>query len=169
MLIRTEFEDHVLEYEPNRLSPKCLGIARFTPWRARPEAAHVVQRLRARRRGPAGDGGHKADHHLPRARNDLCARAGRLAPLPLAFPHNFLVDLNVVIKLRQLRRGGIVSDGAELQWWAQFFQSGNALFNPLPFAMEGGLRRKPSFAEFKDASDEGASKLVEAFPRCHVF
>lgn len=89
-------------------------------------------------------------------------------PMPFAIPPRFLVDRNVVISLRKLRLGRLVSSGPALMWWTKLFEKGSATFNPLPYAFEAGFRRKPTMAEFVAAYDEGAAELREALPRCDV-
>lgn len=89
-------------------------------------------------------------------------------PMPFVGPPRFLVDSNVVIRLRQLREGKLAPNGKAIQWWTNFFASGGGLFNPLPYAFEGGPRRKPSMAEFVAAYEKGVSELRAAMPGSEV-
>lgn len=93
---------------------------------------------------------------------------GGWVPLPFAMPARFLVDRNVVISLRKIREGKVASNAQALAWWTNLFSDGAGIFNPLPYAFEGGFCRKPSMAEFVSAFDEGASELRDALPKCQV-
>lgn len=93
---------------------------------------------------------------------------GGWLPLPFAIPARFLVDRNVIISLRKIREGKVVSNAQAIQWWTKFFAEGSGIFNPLPFAFESGYRRKPTMSEFMSAYDDGASELLEAIPGCHI-
>lgn len=93
---------------------------------------------------------------------------GGWLPLPFAIPPRFLVDRNVVIKLKKLRLGQTFANGQTLEWWTKFFAQGTAIFSPLPYAIEAGYRRNPTKAEFIAAYEEGASELANALPNCHI-
>ena len=88
--------------------------------------------------------------------------------MPFAIPSRFLVDRNVVINIRRIREGRAVRDSNSLQWWTRLFAQGAGLFNPLPYAMEAGFRRKPTRLEFLAAFQEGVEELQNAFPSCKV-
>lgn len=55
-----------------------------------------------------------------------------------------------------------------VNWWFDFFKSGDAVFNPLPYAFESGLRRKPFFSEFISSFNEGARELQLSLPGVKV-
>lgn len=93
---------------------------------------------------------------------------GGWLPLPFVIPRRFLVDRNVVITLRKIREGKDTANGQALQWWTQFFNGSDSIFNPLLHAFEAGYRRKPTMAEFVTAYDDAASELRKALPGCHI-
>lgn len=89
-------------------------------------------------------------------------------PLPFAIHPRFFVDRNVVSKLRDIRSGKTLANSQALEYWFKFFAQGSAIFNPLPYAMEAGHRRKPTKAEFIAAYEEGVSELADALPNCRI-
>ena len=93
---------------------------------------------------------------------------GGWLPLPFVIPSRFIVDRNVVALLKRLRMGQTGSIIQALKWWTKFFDEGAGMFNPLPYAFEAGLQRKPTYSEFKAAYDEGASEIIDALPSCHI-
>jgi hypothetical protein len=168
MMLKTVIGNDTLEYEPIRIA--ALGYEQL-----RDIKPGQALELRMTCRNPVHNGrvvpGPRQVTQTITFREAAAIVAlvpGGWLPMPFGLPSRFLVDRNVVVKLAKIRRGDSTANGQELLWWTQFFESGNATFNPLPYALEGGLRRKPTFTEFKDAYDQGASELVDSFPKCHV-
>jgi hypothetical protein len=93
---------------------------------------------------------------------------GGWLPPPFAMPRCFLVDRNVVIKLREIREMNHSKLGQSVQYWLSFFEQNSAVFNPLPYAFEAGLRRKPTIEEFIKAYDDGVNELHTSLPGCTV-
>jgi hypothetical protein len=93
---------------------------------------------------------------------------GGWLPLPLAIPPRFLVDRNVVADLHKLRTDPERTDLRGLPWWMQLTDHGEALFNPFPYAWEGGHERAPDDAEFLEAFEAGAAAIRAALPGAAV-
>jgi len=93
---------------------------------------------------------------------------GGWLPLPFVIPKNFLVDRNVVAKLRRIRARGPRRDDVNFQWWRQFIDGTAVTFNPLLYAYEGGSRCLPTMDEFVAAYREGAQELRSAFPAAQI-
>lgn len=94
--------------------------------------------------------------------------AGGWLPMLFSIPQYFLVDRNVVARLRRIREQGPRDGDASFHWWTNIFEGAAGLFNPLPYAYEGRYRRIPSLQEFESAFVEGVLELREAFPNASV-
>lgn len=105
---------------------------------------------------------------FPQSVNVFSLVEGGWLPMPFTIPARFLVDRNIVILLRRIREGNLVSTSEALHWWTRLFDQGSALFNPLLYAWEGGARRKPTRREFEESFQEGAAEIALALPACAV-
>jgi hypothetical protein len=93
---------------------------------------------------------------------------GGWLPIPLASSQRFLVDRNVVDRLKKLHGCTTSTSINKFKFWMQFIEQEATLFNPLLYAWEGNQERKPSFTEFVNAFNEGASEIKKALPSCKV-
>lgn len=93
---------------------------------------------------------------------------GGWLPIPLANCQRFLVDRNVVDRLKKIHNHTTSTSINKFKFWMQFIEQETALFNPLLYAWEGNQERKPSFSEFVNAFVDGAKEIKKALPSCHV-
>jgi hypothetical protein len=93
---------------------------------------------------------------------------GGWTPMPFTMPPNFLVDQNIVIRLRRIREGKVVANAEAMHFWLQLLEGRTTLLNPLPYAWEGQSRRKPTRQEFESSYEAGAHEIAQALPSCSV-
>ena len=160
-----------MEFIPTAVRP--LGLGELTALLLQPHASITLQCL-ARDPKINGDivtGTATMDGRLtfnePATIYALVPNGGWL-PVPFISPQHFLLDRNVVVNFRKLRQNRNFSDRKAHQFWTGFFEQGTALFNPLPYALEGEARRVPDFDEFVQAFEQGVKDVEEIFPRCGV-
>jgi hypothetical protein len=93
---------------------------------------------------------------------------GGWLPPPFVLSGRYMLDRNAVANFRKLRlnQGLNLRDAFEL--WTSFFEQGAALFNTLPHAFEGSLRREQCFDEFVNAFEAGAYEVEQTFPKSKV-
>jgi hypothetical protein len=170
--IRSEFTDgQSLEFIPTVVRP--LGLSELTALSLQPNASITLQCLAKdpKINGEVVMGTAKMDGRLafnePVTIYSLVPNGGWL-PVPFVSPQHFLLDRNVVANFRKLRQHQNFSDKRAHQFWTRFFEQGTALFNPLPYALEGNARRIPEFDEFVQAFEQGVMDVEEAFPRSGV-
>jgi hypothetical protein len=170
-LFRAEFEgDRSVQLVPSHVRP--FGVAEIRALEADGKAALELELYSD---AVLVDGEEQSGH--VRVKTDVVFNKetyifsltdGGWLPMPFTIPPRFLVDRNVVISLRRIREGKTVAVADSLLWWTKMFEDGGAMFNPLPYAFEAGLRRKPTLAEFSAAYDEGVAELEAALPACEV-
>jgi hypothetical protein len=90
---------------------------------------------------------------------------GGWLPMPLASPQNFLVDRNVVDRLKKIHGINASASFTQFKFWLQLIEE-SAIFNPLLYALEGNKGRKPSFSEFILSFNEGLAAIKKALPKC---
>lgn len=93
---------------------------------------------------------------------------GGWLPPPLAKPSRFLVDRNVISRLRSIRENKVSMNERSFKWWMDLFTSKDTVFHPLPYAFESKFKRKPTFLEFCQAYDKAVYELRQFFPGCRV-
>lgn len=170
--VELKFEDeagHSIEIVPTYFHP--LGLAEISalPTSGQSEIVLTVEGKNAVVDGKPTDGSAQVKSRIKFLKPPsvyTLVQAGWLPP-PFVSPPRFLVDRNVVVALRKLRQGKGVQNDFTLQWWTGLVPQG-ATFNPLPYAIEGSQRRRPTKAEFKSAYDEGARELYSAFPNSEI-
>lgn len=89
---------------------------------------------------------------------------GGWLPMPLASPQNFLVDRNVVDRLKKIHGMNASVAFTQFKFWLQLIEE-SAIFNPLLYALEGNKVRKPSFSEFISSFNEGTAAIRKALPK----
>ena len=171
-IISAEFEDNkVMEITPEYFHPLCysdLLVLESTPNAA---LKLTIEGINAAVNGVAEAGQATVNMTANFAEKNLIYALvpGGWLPLPCVTPPKFLVDRNVVKNLQKIRSGKPTASGKAVEWWIKLVDSiGSATFNPLPYALESGFRRKPTFPEFAAAYEEGAEELAQAVPNCKV-
>lgn len=93
---------------------------------------------------------------------------GGWLPPPFVRPAYLLVDRNVISSLKMIAEGISRQDLESRDWWLRFFDNGKLVINPLLYALEGNERRRPSFAEFRNAFNEASLDVLSCLPNAKV-
>ena len=170
--IRSEFADgQRLEFVPAAVRP--LGLSELMALSLQPDTLITIQCLAndPKINGEVVTGMAKMDARLtfnePVTIYALVPNGGWI-PVPFVSPQHFLLDRNVIANFRKLRQNQNFTNRKAHQFWTGFFEQGAALFNPLPYALEGKARRIPDFDEFVQAFEQGRKDVEEVFPRSRV-
>jgi hypothetical protein len=170
--LHSEFADgRNLEFVPTAVRP--LGLSELMALSRQPDTSIALQCLADDPKidGEVVMGTASLNAHVtfdaPVAIFALVPNGGWL-PVPFVSPPKFLLDRNVVANLHLLRRSDPPSDRKPYHFWTKFFKQDTALFNPLPYALEGKDRRILSLEEFVQAFDQGVHEIAEMLPQSRV-
>ncbi len=170
--IRNEFADgQSVEFVPTAVQP--LGLNELATLARQPDASITIQWLAddPKINGDMVPGIARMSHRITfneaMAIYALVPNGGWL-PVPFVSPACFLLDRNVVANFRKLRLNQNFRDQDALRLWTAFFDQGAGVFNPLPYAFEGSLRRVQTFEEFVREFERGVQEIEDTFPRCTI-
>ena len=170
LVLKTEFDDgQSVEFIPETIAP--LGLPEL--WSIK--SGTTGYKLAFSATNPSINGEPQNGHgsinttiNFKESPEPFALVPGGWLPMPLAIPQRFLVDRNVVDRLKRMGKQSKSTSIGAFKWWLQLIEQGTALFSPLLYAWEGGLKRKLSFVEFVDAYNEGVSEICKSLPKCHA-
>lgn len=93
---------------------------------------------------------------------------GGWLPVPFATPQHFLVDRNVISKMRSIRVRGSRSNDEAFRWWIQMFEGSTAMYNPVLTAFEGSQQRVPTLDELVLSFTAARDELLSFLPKANV-
>lgn len=94
--------------------------------------------------------------------------SGGFLPISYITEEQILVDRNFVQTLESIKKGSTQPDVLDAQWWLEQIKNDQLFFNPMTYAFEGNVRKKPTLEEFKAEYERAFKAITDYFPNATV-